>query len=225
MKLIIGLGNPGIKYANTRHNIGFMAIDAIAAHHQASPFRAKFQSLLSEAIINGSKCQLLKPQTFMNLSGEAVIKAAQFYKLSPQDVIVLHDELDLAPGKIRLKNGGGHAGHNGLRSITAHIGSDFWRIRLGIGHPGRKEEVSHYVLSDFSRSDSDWLAPLLEAIGAASAHLASGQFEKFMTGVALKQAPTKTKTPPPLPTPPKDVSPEAPASSPFERLRQHFSRK
>ncbi|MEM8824750.1 MAG: aminoacyl-tRNA hydrolase, partial [Pseudomonadota bacterium] len=157
MQLWVGLGNPGPKYAGNRHNIGFMALDRIASDHGAAPWRSKFQAELSEVRFGADKVLLLKPQTFMNLSGQSVGEAMRFHKLQPGDVTVFHDELDLAPGKTRLKQSGGHAGHNGLRSIHQHIGEAYARVRLGIGHPGHKDRVSGYVLSDFAKADGDLL--------------------------------------------------------------------
>jgi len=156
LKLIVGLGNPGAKYARNRHNIGFMALDEIASAHGFSPWRAKFQGQVSEGRLGTTKAILLKPETFMNLSGQSVGEAARFHKIDPAEVIVFHDELDLAPGKIRVKTGGGHAGHNGLRSIHAHIGADYDRVRMGVGHPGHKDAVAGYVLHDFHKADADW---------------------------------------------------------------------
>ncbi|RME17075.1 MAG: aminoacyl-tRNA hydrolase, partial [Alphaproteobacteria bacterium] len=164
MKLFVGLGNPGAKYARNRHNIGFMALDRIAEDHGFGPWRAKFQGLVSEGRLGGEKVVLLKPQTYMNLSGQAVGEAMRFFKLAPADVIVFHDELDLAPGKVRLKLGGGHAGHNGLRSIHAHIGEAYGRVRLGIGHPGHKDRVTAWVLADFPKADEVWLDDLLRGV-------------------------------------------------------------
>lgn len=201
MKLIVGLGNPGAKYARNRHNIGYMAVDRIAEDHGFGPWKAKFQGRISEGRMGGEKVLLLKPETFMNLSGQSVGEAMRFYKLEPQDVIVFHDELDLAPGKARFKVGGGHAGHNGLRSMHAHLGDGYARVRLGIGHPGRKELVSGYVLHDFARADDDWLADLLWGIADGAPHLATGDGGKFMNAVALrttpqrKSAPTEAKRP------------------------------
>lgn len=184
MKLIVGLGNPGAEYAGHRHNIGFMAVEAIADKHGLGPWRKKFSALLCDGTLGGERIVLLKPQTFMNISGQSVAEAAQFYKIDVADIIVLHDELDLLPGKLRVKTGGGDAGHNGLRSITQHMGSDYVRVRLGIGHPGSKERVHGWVLGDFAKADRDWLARLLDAIAAASGRLAGGQLERFQTDVA-----------------------------------------
>lgn len=189
MKLITGLGNPGAKYARNRHNIGFMAVDRIAADHGFGPWRNKFQGLISEGRLGGEKVLLLKPATFMNRSGQSVGEAMRFYKLAPDALIVIHDELDLAPGKIRLKHGGGHAGHNGLRSTHAHIGPDYTRMRLGIGHPGHKDRVAAWVLSDFAHADQDWLEDLLDGISAGADKLAGGDGPGFLNAVALRRTP------------------------------------
>lgn len=184
MKLLVGLGNPGGQYAGNRHNIGFMALDAIARAHGITQFRAKHGGLLAEGVIGDEKVILLKPQTFMNRSGDSVQKVAQFYKIAPADVIVLYDELDLAPGKVRVKVGGGNGGHNGLRSIDPQLGLGYKRVRLGIGHPG-KEYVTHHVLGDFAKADQDWLTPLLDAIGEHAGMLLSGDDSGFMNKLAL----------------------------------------
>jgi len=209
LKLFVGLGNPGAKYAMNRHNIGFMAVDEIAASHGFSPWRKKFQGQLCEGILGGEKVILLKPETFMNLSGQSVGEALRFYKLTAQDVTVFHDELDLAPGKLRVKQGGGHAGHNGLRSIHQHLSPDYQRVRLGIGHPGRKEMVSGYVLHDFPKADLGWIDDLLRGIGDGAAHLAAGNADKFMNAVALRRAPERESKP--KPQKPKAVKPAEPA--------------
>ncbi len=175
MLLIVGLGNPGSRYAANRHNIGFMAVDEIVRRHCFSPWRQRFQGDVAEGRLDGEKTMALKPRTYMNESGRAVGEAMRFFKLRPEDVVVFHDELDLAPGKLRVKRGGGHAGHNGLRSIIAHIGPDFRRVRIGIGHPGDPARVTGYVLGDFAKSDREWSEPLLEAIGEAAPLLASGR--------------------------------------------------
>lgn len=195
MKLIVGLGNPGGKYARNRHNIGFMAVDRIAEDHGFAPWKSKFQGQVSEGRLGTEKVMLLKPETFMNLSGQSVGEAMRFYKLGSEDVIVIHDELDLAPGKARLKQGGGHAGHNGLRSIHGHIGEDYTRLRLGIGHPGRKDLVSAYVLHDFAKADADWLDDLLRGISDGAPQLAAGDGGKFMTAVALRTSPPRNDGP------------------------------
>lgn len=185
MKLFVGLGNPGAKYARNRHNVGFMALDRIAAEHGAGPWRKKFQGLAAEATIAGEKVLLLKPETFMNDSGRAVGEAVRFLKVPIGDVVVLYDEIDLAPGKLKIKVGGGNAGHNGLRSISAHLDNDYVRVRIGVGHPGHKDLVANYVLNDFARADMAWLEPLLEAIAGAAPRLVTGNNERFLTDVAL----------------------------------------
>ncbi|KFC61805.1 Peptidyl-tRNA hydrolase [Devosia sp. LC5] len=187
MKLLVGLGNPGNQYSGNRHNIGFMAIDAVAREHNAGPWKTKHSALLSEASIDGEKVMLLKPQTFMNRSGDSVQQAAQFYKIAPADIIVLYDELDLAAGKVRVKVGGGNGGHNGLRSIDPQIGLDYKRIRLGIGHPG-KEFVTHHVLGDFAKADQAWLDPLLDGIGKHIGLVLKGDDNGFMNKLALANA-------------------------------------
>ena len=189
MLLMVGLGNPGPKYAHNRHNVGWMAVDAIARQFLFSPERKRFQGLCSDGLIAGHKVVLLKPQTFMNESGRAVGEAARFFRLSEAAVIVFHDELDLAPGKLRVKRGGGTAGHNGLKSIGAHLGRDFRRVRIGIGHPGHKDAVSPYVLGDFSKTDRQWLDPMLAAIGKQAEHLVRDEDEAFQNAVAAVMAP------------------------------------
>ena len=196
MQLWVGLGNPGAKYAGNRHNIGFMALDRIAADHGFAPWRGKFQGSLTEGKFGSEKVLLLKPETFMNLSGQSVGEAMRFYKLVPDDVTVFHDELDLAPGKVRVKTSGGHAGHNGLRSIHAHIGADYHRVRLGIGHPGHKDRVAPYVLSDFAKADQDWLDDLLRGLSDGAPDLAKGDTGRFMNAVALRTAPPRSSTSP-----------------------------
>ena len=191
MLLFVGLGNPGAKYAGNRHNIGFMAVDRIAEDHGFGPWKAKFQGHVTEGRLGGDKVLLLKPGTYMNLSGQSVGEAMRFYKLAPEDVTVFHDELDLAPGKVRVKSGGGHAGHNGLRSIHQHIGDSYRRVRLGIGHPGRKELVSHYVLQDFAKADADWLDDLMRGIADGAPALAEGRTDRFQNAVAKRMAPNR----------------------------------
>ncbi|MQX35483.1 aminoacyl-tRNA hydrolase [Roseospira navarrensis] len=195
MLLLVGLGNPGAEYAGHRHNIGFMAVDAIAARHGFSPFRSKFQGLLSDGRLGGEKALILKPQTFMNLSGQAAGQAARFHKLEPTNVVVFHDELDLAPGKVKVKTGGGAAGHNGLRSLDSHLGNAYRRVRLGIGHPGDKARVHGWVLSNFAKADRDWLDPLLDAIAARADLLADGRDSDFMSKVAQDTRPPKPEKP------------------------------
>lgn len=197
MLLLVGLGNPGARYAGTRHNIGFMAADLIVRRHGFSPWRKRFQGEAAEGTLAGDRALILKPQTFMNHSGQSVGEAMNFYKLTPDDVVVLYDEIDLAPGKVKVKKGGGAAGHNGIRSIDAHIGPDFWRVRLGVGHPGDKARVHGHVLSDFSKADEVWLEKLLEAVSDAAPLLVQKDDNKFMTKVALlTQPPPEKKSPP-----------------------------
>ena len=191
MKLWVGLGNPGRQYAGHRHNIGFMALDRIAADHGFGPWKSRFQGLATEGRLGGEKLMLLKPQTFMNRSGQSVGEAARFFKIDPDEVTVFHDELDLAPGKCRFKRGGGHAGHNGLRSITDHLGADFPRVRLGIGHPGRKDMVSAWVLHDFPRADADWLDDLMRGISEGAPALAAGDEARFLNAIAARLAPAR----------------------------------
>lgn len=184
MLLWVGLGNPGPEHARQRHNIGFMALDAIARRHGFAPWRSKFRGEVSDGAIGGRKILLLKPMTYMNLSGEAVQAAAAFHKIPPADIWAWHDELDLAPGKIRVKKGGGTAGHNGLRDMQRTLGSpDYWRVRLGIGHPGQKEKVTGHVLGNFAKADT-WVEPLLDALADAAPLLAGAKPEEFMTRVA-----------------------------------------
>lgn len=191
MKLIVGLGNPGAKYQGNRHNIGFMALDRIAADHGFSPWRARFQGEISEGRLGGERVTLLKPATFMNLSGQSVGEAMRYLKLEPGDVIVLHDELDLAPGKVRLKLGGGHAGHNGLRSIHQHIGEAYGRMRIGIGHPGHKDRVAGYVLDDFAKAEAGMLDDLLRGISDGAGALAAGEDARFLNAVAMRMSPPR----------------------------------
>lgn len=189
MLLLVGLGNPGPTYANNRHNIGFRALDAITRAHGFGPWRKKFRGELSEGLIDQVRCLALKPQTFMNESGRSVGEVAGFYKLAPNAIIVFYDELDLAPGRLRMKTGGGAAGHNGVRSIVASpIGPDFRRARLGIGHPGAKDKVHGYVLSDFAKSEQDWVTQLCEACAAEAPLLARGEDEVFQAKV-MQRAP------------------------------------
>ncbi len=229
MKLFVGLGNPGAKYAGNRHNIGFMALDRIAADHGFSPWKHAFKGEVCEGRLGTGKVLLLKPATFMNLSGESVRAAMDFYKLTPADITVFHDELDLAPGKCRVKQGGGHAGHNGLRSLHQHLNTDAYaRIRLGIGHPGHKDAVAAYVLHDFAKADQDWLDDLLRGISDGAAALADGDGARFMNAVALRTAPPRAsdkavgtaepKADKPSPaTPPQDDT-----RTPMQKLRDRF---
>jgi PTH1 family peptidyl-tRNA hydrolase len=185
MLLLVGLGNPGREYAGNRHNIGFMALDAIARACAAAPFRKKFQGETCEARIGGDRAILLKPETYMNESGRSVAEAARFHKIALGDIVVVHDELDLAPGKLRVKTGGGNAGHNGLRSITAHMGNDYKRVRLGIGHPGDKARVHGYVLSDFAKSERPWVETLCDAVARNIELLAKSDDALFQTKAHL----------------------------------------
>jgi len=239
MLLIVGLGNPGSKYKNHRHNVGFMALDAISRLYDFPPSRTKFQADISEGHLDGpngrGKALLIKPQTYMNESGRSVSEAMRFYKLTPADIVVFHDELDLAPGKLRAKIGGGIAGHNGLRSIAAHIGPDFRRIRIGIGHPGHKEKVSGHVLGDFSKADNDWLLETLDAI-AKSAPMLTLDDKRFASDVAghinadtqkARQSKTNqaTKRPAPQNKPVQDSQMTENKNAFAEKLKNLFSGK
>ena len=233
MKLFVGLGNPGAGYAGNRHNIGFMAVDRIAADHGFGPWKKAFKGMVADGRLGDTRVLLLKPDTFMNLSGQAVQAAMTFHKILPADVVVFHDELDLAPGKIRTKLGGGHAGHNGLRSIHGHIGDAYGRVRLGIGHPGHKDAVAGYVLHDFAKADADWIENLLRGISDGAALLASGEDAKFLNMVAMRMTPPRQTTdtrprqvepPSPKPIKPKIEDPvEADSRSLLQRLSDRFS--
>lgn len=207
--LAVGLGNPGPAYAGNRHNIGYRAVDAIVDRFGWGPFRKRFQGEVAEGTLGGRRVIVLKPTTYMNESGRAVSTAARFFRITPEDVLVFQDELDLAAGKLRVKRGGGHAGHNGLRSIHAHIGPDYRRVRLGIGHPGEKGRVVGHVLKDFAKADQTWLDPLLDAVAEYFPLLVKDDDAQFMSKVAL------TLNPPP-PKPPRP-EPAAPASPPADR--------
>jgi PTH1 family peptidyl-tRNA hydrolase len=185
MLLWVGLGNPEPGMARNRHNIGFMAVDTIAIKYGFSPWRQRFKGLTAEGSVGGEKILALKPQTYMNESGNSVQQASAFYKLPVDTITAFHDELDLVPGKVRVKRGGGAAGHNGLRSMDRILGPDFWRVRLGIGHPGHKDRVTGHVLGDFAKVDQEWVLALLDAVADAAPMLASGKPEDFMTRVAL----------------------------------------
>jgi len=191
--LLVGLGNPGAAYAGHRHNIGFMAIDRIASEHRFSPFRRRFQGEVAEGTLGGQPCFALKPLTYMNESGRAVGELCRFYKIAAAGVFVFHDELDIACGRLRVKQGGGNAGHNGLKSLDAHIGAGYWRVRLGIGHPGDRDRVHGYVLSDFASADGPWLGPLLDAVALNAALLVAGDAAGFSSRVALALQPPKAK--------------------------------
>ncbi len=208
MQLFVGLGNPGAKYAHHRHNIGYMAVDAIAADHGFGPWRRKFQADVAEGRLGGGKVLLIKPQTFMNRSGQSVGEAMRYLKLAPEDIWVFHDELDLAPGKLRAKQGGGHAGHNGLRSLDAHIGRDYRRVRLGIGHPGHKDQVHPYVLRDFPKAEEPLVAKVVDAVAGEIGRLIADDDGGFMSRVAHLITPPRPK-PPPKPAPPKPAPPDS----------------
>jgi peptidyl-tRNA hydrolase, PTH1 family len=185
MLVIAGLGNPGARHARNRHNIGFMAIDAIAEARRFGPFRARWQGLAAEGVTEGTRVTLIKPQTYMNDSGRSVGEALRYLKLDLSALIVIHDELDLAPAKVRVKVGGGNAGHNGLRSITAHVGNDYKRVRIGIGHPGDKALVYNYVLSDFAKSEAGWVEAVCRAIADAAPLLVEGRDASFQNKTHL----------------------------------------
>jgi PTH1 family peptidyl-tRNA hydrolase len=210
MLLFAGLGNPGAQYQNNRHNVGFMAADAIARRHSFSPWTKKFKGLISEGNIAGEKIILIKPLTFMNLSGQSVGEAMRFYKLAPSDLTVFYDELDLAAGKVRVKIGGGAGGHNGIRSIDQHIAKDYRRVRIGIGHPGVKEMVHGHVLGDFAKADKEWLEVLLDLMADNADLLTKGDDNGFMNTVTVglrdKLQPTSADDTPP----PKAPKPQAP---------------
>ncbi len=224
MKLFVGLGNPGAKYAGNRHNIGFMAVDQIAASHVFSPWKSKFNGLMAEGRLGRERVILLKPTTFMNLSGQSVSAAMQYFKLTPEDVTVFHDELDLVPGKVRLKFAGGHAGHNGLRSIHQHIGDAYHRVRIGIGHPGHKDRVAGYVLHDFAKSDAEWIGDLMQGIDKGIVDLADDDGPNFLNAIArrvIPNRPAKTQIPP-------IKKPEKPEEQPdtrsaLQKLKDRFS--
>ena len=225
MRLFVGLGNPGPKYEGNRHNIGFMAADAIVRRHGFSAWRARFQGHTAEGELGGEKILLLKPATFMNESGRAVGEAMRFFKLNPHDVVVIYDELDLALGKLRVKQGGGHGGHNGLRSIDAHIGTNYWRVRLGIDHPGDKAQVIGHVLGDFAKAEQPLVEKLVDAVADEAGFLAKNDPSRFMTKVALHLAPPPAPKPRPqpeqpvAPTPPASDAPQPPAGSLADQLK------
>lgn len=195
MRLVVGLGNPGAGYAKNRHNVGYMAADEFVRRHSFGPWRSKFQGQFAEGVVDGDKVLVLKPETYMNLSGQSVAAAARFHKIALADIAVLHDELDLPPGRIRVKKGGGAGGHNGLKSIDAHLGPDYWRVRIGIGHPGDRDRVTGHVLSDFHKADEPWLGPMLDAIALALPLLFAGGDAKFMNEINRLTAPPKPRKP------------------------------
>lgn len=185
MLLLVGLGNPGARYVGNRHNIGFMAVQEIAKRHGIGPWRRRFQGVACEGPLGGERTLLLLPGTYINKSGRAVAEAVHFYKLLPVDLIAFHDEIDLPPGKVRVKVDGGVAGHNGLRSISEHIGNDYRRVRIGVGHPGNKDLVQHYVLSDFAKSDRGWVEALIAILADDAGLLAQGKDASFQNRVHL----------------------------------------
>jgi PTH1 family peptidyl-tRNA hydrolase len=209
MLLLVGLGNPGPEYARNRHNVGFIAADAIHCRHGFPPWRRRFQGEVAEGTLAGEKVLLLKPQTYMNESGRSVKEAARFYKLMPKDILVIHDEVDLPPGKTRMKVGGGAAGHNGLRSIDAAVGDAYRRLRIGIGHPGVKDAVPHYVLHDFPKEDAEWLVPLIDTIAANAPLLAEGKDNTFANRLHALTEPEKAKVEKPAPAK-AEKKPDAP---------------
>lgn len=216
MLLLVGLGNPGPRHAHNRHNIGFMAVDRIVDRHRLGTYRSRFHGLIADGLLDGNKVLVLKPLTYMNESGRAVGEAARFYKLAPADIVVFHDEIDLRAGKLRVKRGGGHAGHNGLRSIDQHFGGDYRRVRLGVGHPGDKDLVHGHVLSDFAKADRDWLERELDAVADAAPLLAKGDDDGFMTKVAALTRPQARARPPeevPRPAAEDAAGPGSPATS------------
>ncbi|HVY21558.1 MAG TPA: aminoacyl-tRNA hydrolase [Bauldia sp.] len=228
MLLVVGLGNPGPEYARQRHNVGFIAVDAIHRRHGFQPWRRRFSGEIAEGTLSGEKALLLKPLTYMNDSGRSVQEAAHFYKLEPKDIVVIHDEVDLPPGKTRMKVGGGAAGHNGLRSIDAAIGQDYRRLRIGVGHPGVKEAVPGYVLHDFPKIDAEWLVPLIDTIAENAPLLAKGQDNTFANRLHAAanpagEAPVPTKGAPAA-TPkatPASAEPDKP-QGPFAGLKKLF---
>ncbi|MFN7103714.1 MAG: aminoacyl-tRNA hydrolase [Pseudorhizobium sp.] len=210
MLIIVGLGNPGTQYAGNRHNIGFMAVDEISRRPGFAPWSKKFKALISEGEIAGEKVLLMKPQTFMNVSGESVGEAMRFYKLGPENIVAVYDELDLLPGKARIKTGGGHGGHNGIKSLDAHCGKEYRRLRLGIGHPGHKDRVQGHVLGDFAKSDRDWLEPLLAALADNAEMLVKGEDSQLLNKLALA---TGTKA---------DDEPAKPSKTPKPAAQSHI---
>ena len=196
MLLLVGLGNPGREHARNRHNVGFMALEEIARRHDFGRARRRFHGAVREGLLGGKRTLALWPETYMNRSGQAVEAAAHYYRLAPAAVIVIHDELDLMPGKVRVKRGGGAAGHNGLRDIASRFAADFRRVRIGIGHPGHRDAVLRYVLNDFAKADAAWCGPLIDAVAEAAPLLALGDDPGFMTKVALILNPPPPKPPP-----------------------------
>jgi PTH1 family peptidyl-tRNA hydrolase len=231
MILVVGLGNPGSEYSQNRHNIGFMAADELVRRHSFGPWRAKFQGMMAEGNVDGIKVLALKPMTYMNLSGQSVAAAARFLKIPVEDVVVIHDELDVAPGRVKVKRGGGAGGHNGLKSIDAHLGQNYRRVRLGIGHPGDKDRVSGYVLADFAKAET-WVTPLIDSVVEALPKLLAGDEAGFMNKVAVLTGPPKPKKDKPavapFAAPASIIPPPAPASpqgSLAEALKAALERK
>ena len=231
MFLIVGLGNPGRDYQRHRHNVGAVVADAVHKRHGFGPWRRRFSAAIAEGSLAGVKTVLMKPTTYMNESGRAVGEALRFHKIGPADILVIHDELDLAPGKMRVKTGGGGAGHNGIRSLTAHLGPDYRRLRIGIGHPGHRDLVTPYVLHDFAKADAEWLTPLIAAIADHAPLLASGNDAEFANRVHLATAPPKdeaespsAKTAKPAAKPASAAAdpPKPIAAGPFAGLRRLF---
>ncbi|QWW66646.1 aminoacyl-tRNA hydrolase [Rhizobium sp. WYJ-E13] len=232
MLIIAGLGNPGAKYAGNRHNIGFMAVDAIYRRHSFSPWSKKFKAEISEGELAGEKVLLIKPQTFMNLSGEAVGEAMRFYKLQPSDLVAIYDELDLPAGKARLKTGGGHGGHNGIKSLDAHCGKEYRRLRIGIGHPGVKELVHNHVLGDFAKADNAWLEPLLDTLADNAEMLVRNEDSQLMNKITLalggkvEEEKPKPAGKSPIHQARSQSQPKLPASGPMaEMLKKMFGNK
>ena len=197
MLLLVGLGNPGPGHAKNRHNIGYMAADEIVRRYSFGPWRRRFHGSVSEGRLAGRRAIVLKPETYMNHSGQSVAAALRYYRIEPEKTIVIHDELDLPPGKVRVKQGGGNAGHNGLRSIDAHVGRDYRRVRIGVGHPGVRDVVADYLLHDFNKSDKAWVDETTDAIADAIEVLAIGDLPGFMNKVSLATQPPKPKRAPP----------------------------
>lgn len=225
MQLFVGLGNPGTKYEKNRHNIGFLVLDEIARDHGFTPWKSQFQGEVCSGNLGGEKVLLLKPSTFMNLSGQSVGEAMRFYKMTPDDVTVFHDELDLVPSKVRVKQGGGHAGHNGLRSIHQHIGEHYRRVRLGIGHPGHKDRVAHYVLSDFAKAEAGWLDDVTRGCADGAPELAKGDGPRFLNTISLRTAParsSKTVKPAETSKPQAEAKPIEDTRSAMQKLADKF---
>lgn len=227
MKLFAGLGNPGNDYARNRHNVGFMAVERIASEHNFGPWKKKFQGLSADGEIGGERVLLLKPQTYMNESGRSVQEAMSFLKIPESDLVVFYDEIDLPPAKLKVKTGGGNAGHNGLRSISAHIGNEYVRVRIGVGHPGIKEQVARWVLNDFAKADAQWLDPLLEAIAKSCHRLTKGDQARFMADVLKLTAGSTDEDEPPAakkrlrrPRAPPSPDPTRPESAPASGKRR-----